>query len=109
MELGEREWDTAETEPEKEIRRSRSVAWSTDGKREERVASLRSVDWSSSSVSSSSLDGGLDWMDGIDWVSGAVGDSLGFLREMKASITLIGGGSRAVWSERYGVFTRAAL
>ena len=51
IELGEREADTAETEPENEMRRSRSVAWSTVGKSENRVASLRSVDCSSSSVS----------------------------------------------------------
>ena len=48
-------------------------------------------------------------MKGFDWVPGAVGDSLGFLREMKASITLIGGVLVLYGLSGTECFTRAAL
>ena len=43
------------TEPSDEMSRSSKVSWATVGKREDRVASLRSVDCSDSSSFSSSL------------------------------------------------------
>ena len=77
-------------EPSKDISRSSRVAWSRVGNIDDRVASLRSVEFSSSSW----FEGAVG-VEGIGWVSGEVEEGegegqgqggFGWLRDMKDSI-----------------------